>query len=205
KVPAGLESTDTTHFSILDHQGNAVSLTYTLNWEFGSGVVVEGAGFILNNQMDDFSAKPGIKNKFGVVGNMRNAIAPGKRMLSSMTPTILLKENKPALIIGTPGGSTIFTSVFQVILNLYDYEMPLQDAVDATRFHHQLPDAFVLRHDQRPVAEQTTRELEKMGYTVEPNSWGDLGDIAAIAVQDNRVSAASDSRGRGISLVIPPQ
>lgn len=203
KVPAGLESADTTHFSVLDHQGNAVSLTYTLNWEFGSGVVVDGAGFVLNNQMDDFSAKPGVKNKFGVVGNTRNAIAPGKRMLSSMTPTILLKENKPALIIGTPGGSTIFTSVFQVILNLYDYDMPLQEAVDATRFHHQLPDAYILRHDRRPVVTQTTRELEKMGYTVEPNSWGDLGDIAAIAVRDNRVSAASDSRGRGVSLVIP--
>lgn len=205
EVPAGLESTDTTHFSILDHQGNAVSLTYTLNWEFGSGVVVDEAGFVLNNQMDDFSAKPGVKNKFGVVGNTRNSIAPGKRMLSSMTPTIVLKENKPALIIGTPGGSTIFTSVFQVILNLYDYAMPLQQAVNATRFHHQLPDAYVLRHDQRPIAAHTARELKKMGYTVEPNSWGDLGDIAAIAVQDKRVFAASDSRGRGVSLLIPEQ
>ncbi len=102
-VPAGLESTDTTHFSILDKDGNAVAITYTLNWEFGSGVVVEGAGFVLNNEMDDFSAKPGVKNKFGVIGSARNAIAPGKRMLSSMTPTILLKQGRPALILGTPG------------------------------------------------------------------------------------------------------
>ena len=126
QVRAGLEPTDTTHFSVLDALGNAVSLTYTLNWEFGSGEVVEGAGFVLNNEMDDFSAKPGVKNKFGVIGSTRNAIEPGKRMLSSMTPTILLKGDKPALVIGTPGGSTIFTSVFQVILNLYDYAMPLR-------------------------------------------------------------------------------
>lgn len=202
-VAAGLESVDTTHFSILDHHGNAVSLTYTLNWEFGSGVVVDGAGFVLNNEMDDFSVKPGVKNKFGVIGNTHNAIEPGKRMLSSMTPTILLKENKPVLILGTPGGSTIFTSVFQVILNLYDYGMPLQQAIDATRFHHQLPDALVLRHDQRPVPAQTTLGLEKMGYTVEPNSWGDLGNITAIQVNEKSVHAASDVRGRGVALVIP--
>jgi gamma-glutamyltranspeptidase/glutathione hydrolase len=119
-VPPGLESSETTQLSVLDAQGNAVSLSYTLNWEFGSGVVVEGAGFVLNNQMDDFSAKPGVKNKFGVVGNTRNAIEPGKRMLSSMTPTILLRDGRPALVIGTSGGSTIFTSVLQVILNSYD-------------------------------------------------------------------------------------
>ena len=202
-VSAGLESVDTTHFSILDHHGNAVSLTYTLNWEFGSGVVVDGAGFVLNNEMDDFSVKPGVKNKFGVVGNTHNAIAPGKRMLSSMTPTILLKEGKPTLILGTPGGSTIFTSVFQVILNLYDYQMPLQQAVNVTRFHHQLPDATLLRHDQRPIDTQTKQALEKMGYTVQANSWGDLGDIAAIQVNDKRVLAASDNRGRGVALLIP--
>ncbi|MEQ9463280.1 MAG: gamma-glutamyltransferase [Haliea sp.] len=198
-VPPGLESPDTTHFSIIDGEGNAVALTYTLNWEFGSGVVVEGAGFLLNNEMDDFSAKPGVPNAFGVVGNERNAIAPGKRMLSSMTPTMLLQGGKPALVIGTPGGSTIFTSVFQVILNLYDFDMPLQAAVDATRFHHQLPEAWLLRHDQRPIDASVRQGLEKMGYAVEPNDWGALGDIQAILLSGAGLEAAADSRGRGVA------
>lgn len=196
-VPAGLESSDTTHFSILDGSGNAVSLTYTLNWEFGSGVVVAGAGYLLNNQMDDFSAKVGVPNKFGVVGSARNEIQPGKRMLSSMSPTILLRDGEPALVIGTPGGSTIFTSVYQVILNLYDFDMPLQQAVDALRFHHQLPEAALLRHDHRDIPQTTRQLLEKLGYTVEMNSWGDLGDIQAVSVADEVVSAAADARGRG--------
>ena len=197
EVLPGLESSDTIHFSVLDGQGNAVSLTYTLNWEFGSGVVVKGAGFLLNDQMDDFSAKVGVPNKFGVIGGARNAIEPGKRMLSSMSPTILLRDDKPSLVIGTPGGSTIFTSVFQVILNLYDYGMPLQEAVDATRYHHQLPAAYVLRHDQREIPAQTSSKLTAMGYTVEQNSWGDLGDIQAIMIDQGTVQAAADSRGRG--------
>lgn len=201
-VKAGLESTDTTHFSVLDKDGNAVAITTTLNWEFGSGVVVEGAGFLLNNEMDDFSAKVGAKNKFGVIGNARNAIEPGKRMLSSMTPTILLKNGKPALIIGTPGGSTIFTSVYQVILNIYDHGMPLQDAIDATRYHHQLPDAFLIRHDQREIPTQTAKGLTAMGYTVEPNSWGNLGNIQAIKVDGGTVQAASDKRGRGRAILL---
>lgn len=198
-VPPGLESPNTTHFSILDDDGNAVALTYTLNLGFGSGVVVEGAGFLLNNEMDDFSAKPGVPNAFGVIGNQRNAIAPGKRMLSSMTPTILLQDGKPTLVVGTPGGSTIFTSVFQVILNLYDFNMPLQTAVDSTRFHHQLPEAYLLRHDQRQIDTGVRLSLEKMGYTVEPNAWGNLGDIQAIRVTTDGVEAAADSRGRGIA------
>lgn len=202
KVKAGLESTDTTHFSILDKDGNAVAITTTLNWEFGSGVVVEGAGFVLNNEMDDFSAKVGVKNKFGVIGNARNAIEPGKRMLSSMTPTILLKNGRPALVIGTEGGSTIFTSVYQVMLNLYDYTMPLQAAVNANRYHHQLPDALLIRHDQRLIPSQTSETLTHMGYTVEANSWGNLGDIQAIKIEGGVVEAASDNRGRGASLLI---
>lgn len=202
-VPPGLESADTTHFSILDQQGNAVALTYTLNWEFGSGVVVEGAGFLLNNEMDDFSAKPGVANAFGVVGNDRNAIEPGKRMLSSMTPTILLAEGEPAVIVGTPGGSTIFTTVFQVILNLFDFGMAPQAAVDATRFHHQLPQALLLRHDQRQIPEETRAALSDMGYQVEANSWGNLGDAQLIRIDNGQVSAAADSRGRGVARVIP--
>ena len=200
-VTAGLEPTETTHFSIVDDQGNAVSLTYTLNWDFGSGVVVEGAGFLMNNEMDDFSAKPGVPNKFGVIGNDNNAIGPNKRMLSSMTPTLLLQDEAPGLVIGTPGGSTIFTSVFQVILNLYDYQMPLQAAVDATRYHHQLPAQLVIRHDQRDIPVETKQGLEAMGYRVEPNSWGNLGDIQAIQRTSAGLRAASDSRGRGVAQV----
>lgn len=195
-------SVDTTHFSILDGKGNAVSLTYTLNWEFGSGVVVEGAGYLLNNQMDDFSAKPGVPNAFGVIGNERNAIAPGKRMLSSMSPTILLREGRPELVIGTPGGSTIFTSIFQVILNLYDFDMPLQQAVDALRFHHQLPQAKLVRHDQRQIPEGTQQVLERLGYQVQANDWGDLGDIQAVFVTGGGVEASADSRGRGSAVVL---
>jgi len=198
----GLESHQTTHFSILDRQGNAVALTYTLNWEFGSGVVVAGAGFLLNNQMDDFSAKVGVPNKFGVVGNDRNAIAPGKRMLSSMTPTIFLENGGAALVLGTPGGSTIFTSIYQVILNIYQHGMPLQAAVDATRFHHQLPDARLIRHDRRELPKATAGELESMGYTLEANSWGDLGDIQAIMRSGGETRAVSDSRGRGTARVL---
>ncbi|WP_238946924.1 gamma-glutamyltransferase [Seongchinamella unica] len=201
-VAAGLESADTTHFSVLDGEGNAVSLTYTLNWEFGSGVVVSGAGYLLNNQMDDFSAKVGVPNKFGVIGNDRNAIEPGKRMLSSMTPTILLRDGQPALVLGTPGGSTIFTSVFQVILNVYDFSMPLEQAVDVLRFHHQLPAARLIRHDQREVPATTVAGLEALGYTVQANSWGNLGDVQAIAVNAGKVSAAADARGRGVARTV---
>ena len=201
-VAAGLESTDTSHFSILDQHGNAVAITYTLNWEFGSGVVVEGAGFVLNNQMDDFSAKVGVKNKYGVIGSTRNAIAPHKRMLSSMTPTILLKDGEPALILGTRGGSTIFTSMMQVILNLYDYAMPLQASVDATRFHHQLPDALVIRHDPREIPKQTVTQLRELGYVVQDNSWGNMGDVHAIKIDADKVEAASDIRGNGEARLI---
>ena len=201
-VVPGLEPTHTTHFSILDKDGNAVAVTSTLNWDFGSGVVVEGAGFLMNNEMDDFSAKAGVKNEWGVVGGLRNAIAPGKRMLSSMTPTILLKDEQAALILGTMGGSTIFTSVFQVILNVYDYNMPLQDAVNSNRYHHQLPDAFLIRHDPREIPQQTSDALTKMGYSVQANSWGVLGDVQAIKIEGGVVEAASDNRGRGASLLI---
>ena len=208
-VPPGLESSDTTHFSILDGDGNAIALTYTLNWSFGNGVVVEGAGFLLNNEMDDFAAKAGVANAFGVVGSAANAIAGGKRMLSSMTPTLALRDGRIALVVGTPGGSTIFTSVFQTLLNLYDFAMPAREAVAATRFHHQLPAARVLRHDQRPIAADTRRALEAFGYEVRPNSWGNLGDVQLITVRDGVIDAAADPRGRGESrvfaLAAPPR
>jgi len=203
-VKPGLESVDTTHFSIIDGAGNAVALTYTLNWEFGSGVVVAGAGFLLNNQMDDFSAKPGVPNKFGVIGGDMNAIAPGKRMLSSMTPTILLRDERPVAVLGTPGGSTIFTSIFQVLLNVYDFDMGAEQAVAATRFHHQLPAAKLIRYDKdRELSPQLRDRLRRYGYEVEPNSWGNLGAVQlVIRNPQGLLDAASDPRGRGRAEVI---
>lgn len=208
-VKPGLESVDTTHFSIMDGDGNGASLTYTQNWDFGSGIVVEGAGFLLNDQMDDFAAKPGVPNAFGVIGGTMNAIEPGKRMLSSMSPSILLRDDKPVMVIGTPGGSTIFTSVMQVILNVYDFDMSALDAVSATRFHHQLPAALEIRYDaHREIPGALREKLKGYGYTLVPNSWGDLGDVQLILRDDNgRLQAASDPRGRGQARVVelPPQ
>ncbi len=193
------ESPQTTHFSVLDGEGNSAALTYTQNWEFGSGVVVEGAGFLLNNQMNDFSAKPGVPNAFGVIGRDMNAIAPGKRMLSSMSPTLLLRDGDTAAVLGTPGGSTIFTSVLQVLLNVLDFGMSAEQAVAATRFHHQLPADRLIRHDPgRGVDPRVLARLQAMGYQVEPNSWGALGDVQLITVDaDGLVQAAADPRGRG--------
>ena len=127
----------------------------------------------------------------------------GVSMLSSMSPTILLKDEKPALVIGASGGSTIFTSILQVILNVYDYAMPLQAAVDATRYHHQLPDAYLIRHDPREVPADLTQELEAFGYSVETNSWGALGRVEAIRIDGDKVEAASDVRGFGDTRIIP--
>ena len=135
--PADYESDETTHFSIVDRHGNCVANTYTINFSYGSGIVVKGGGFFLNNEMDDFSSKPGVPNGFGLIGGEANAIQAGKRPLSSMTPVIILKEGKPWLITGSPGGSRIITTVLQVILNVIDYDMNIQEAVSAPRFHHQ--------------------------------------------------------------------
>ncbi|PKM19977.1 MAG: gamma-glutamyltransferase [Gammaproteobacteria bacterium HGW-Gammaproteobacteria-15] len=201
-VKPGLEGYHTTHFSVLDKDGNAVSNTYTLNLDFGSGVVVEGAGFLLNNEMDDFSAKAGVPNAFGVVGSDANAIAPGKRMLSSMTPSLLLKDGKVELVIGTPGGSTIFTSIFQVMTNLYDYQLPLSDAVAAPRFHHQLlPKDQITMEPYAPLSTAVQDELKAKGYQLVTQGWN-LGDIQAIQVLDGKVTAAADPRSRGVAKVI---
>jgi len=196
------EPRETTHYSILDAAGNAISLTYTLNGSFGSGVVVEGAGFLLNNEMDDFSTKPGQPNLYGVVGGTANAIAPGKRMLSSMTPTLLVKDDQVRGIYGTPGGSTIFTAVFQTLINLKDFGMSAEQAVSAARFHHQLlpPNVIIYSRCCR-LAPETVSELRTMGYRVDPSSW-EFGDMQIIDIKDNgEVSAASDVRGRGESRV----
>ena len=197
----GLETHDTTHYSVLDQWGNAISNTYTLNLGFGSGVVVEGAGFLLNDEMDDFSVKAGVPNVFGVVGSKANEIQPGKRMLSSMTPTILLKDDKVAMVIGTPGGSTIFTSVFQTILNILDFGMTPLDATDAARFHHQLlPPDLIFLGPSRPLPEETLAALGDRGYrTMKPF---DFGDVQVIYDDGDTVEAASDPRNRGESRVI---
>jgi len=197
----GLEAHDTTHYSILDQWGNAVSNTYTLNLGFGSGVVVTGAGFLLNDEMDDFSIKAGVPNAYGVIGSKANEIEPGKRMLSSMTPTILLRDGKVAMVLGTPGGSTIFTSVFQVILNVLDFGMSPLDAAGAARFHHQLlpPDLIITQRDS-PLPEETLSVLGDRGYKI--RSIYNFGDIQMIYDDGKDVQAASDPRNRGESRVI---
>ncbi|BDM24816.1 MULTISPECIES: gamma-glutamyltransferase [Pseudomonas] len=202
KVKPGLEPHQTTHFSIVDKQGNAVSNTYTLNLDYGSGVVVKGAGFLLNDEMDDFSAKPGAANAFGVVGGDANAIAPGKRMLSSMSPSLMTRDGKVELVIGTPGGSRIFTSIFQVMNNLYDYGMPLEKAVAAQRVHHQLlPKDTIYFDSYAPLTGPVADELKKMGYVLEDQGW-EMGDIQAIRVNGAQLETASDPRGRGVGMIV---
>lgn len=187
------ESEETTHFNIVDAQGNAVAVTTTLNDSYGSRVVVGGAGFILNNEMDDFSAKPGAPNLYGAIGGKANAIAPGKRPLSSMTPTIISENGQLSLVVGTPGGTTIPTSVFQVILNVYIFDLPLLDAVHQKRFHHQwLPDAIQIEEGGLP--EEVVGRLEQMGHTVKTRS--PIGRVEAILRQaDGKLRAVADNRG----------
>jgi gamma-glutamyltranspeptidase / glutathione hydrolase len=186
------EPTETTHFSIIDPAGNAISLTTTLNSPYGSKVWVAGAGYLLNNEMDDFSAKPGVPNIFGLVGNEANAIAPRKRMLSSMTPTIVDKGGKVYLVLGTPGGATITTSVFQVILDVIDHGMSLQEAVDRKRFHHQwLPDEVAIEDSAFTLA--AWQALRALGHNVcvrEP-----IGRVDAIRIrEDGKLEGAADHR-----------
>lgn len=203
KIRPGLtESEQTTHFSILDQYGNAVSNTTTINLSFGSGVVVEGAGFLLNNEMDDFSVKAGVPNFFGAVGGVANEIQPFKRMLSSMSPTIVLKDGDVKLVTGAPGGTTIITSVYQSILNTLEFNMSAQDAVDAPRFHHQLLPKDEIRHHQG-LEQSVIEELTEMGYAVKERRFGDL---QLIHVKEEGVEAASESHGRGkaqVSAVTP--
>lgn len=202
KVRPGLEPHQTTHFSIVDKQGNAVSNTYTLNWDYGSGMVVKGAGFLLNDEMDDFSSKPGVANAFGVVGGDANAIEPGKRMLSSMSPSLVTRDGQVTLVLGTPGGSRIFTSIFQVLNNLYDYDLPLDKAVAAQRVHHQLlPKDTIYFDAYAPLTGEVAQELKKMGYTLEDQGW-EMGDVQAIRVSGGKLETASDPRGRGVGQVV---
>ncbi len=201
-VHPGLESYHTTHYSIIDRWGNSVANTYTINWDFGTGVVVEGAGFLLNNEMDDFSAKPGVPNIYGVVGNTANEIQPGKRPLSSMSPTMLLRNGQVEMVLGTPGGSTIFTSVFQTIVNVLDFGMTLEDAVGVTRFHHQLlPVDLVTYSPKVPLPPETISALGDRGYRAEPHFFA-FGDVQVILRDGDDIQAASDPRRRGESRVL---
>jgi len=190
-IPA-VESEETTHLSIIDKDGNAVAVTTTLNNSYGSKTVVGGAGFILNDEMDDFSIKPGVPNMYGAVGGEANAIMPGKRMLSSMTPTLVLKDGMPYLVIGTPGGTTICTSVFQTIVNIIDFNMSTEDAVWKPKFHHQwLPDEVDLEKD---FPDATRKALEGMGYKIVERSG--IGRTEVIKVLPNKkFEAVADNRG----------
>ncbi|MEM5342073.1 gamma-glutamyltransferase [Paraburkholderia azotifigens] len=206
-VVAGLgmsmpEKAETTHFSVVDKWGNAVSNTYTINGYFGSGVVAEGTGIVLNDEMDDFASKPGVPNMFGVVGSDANSIEPKKRPLSSMTPTIMTKDGKVSLVIGTPGGSRIFTSIFQVINNVYDFNMPLKEAVGAMRFHHQLlPPNTIFWEPYAPIDGDLAKQVEAKGYKLKAQDFN--GDIQAIKIDGETPDAVSDPRGRGVTRVIP--
>jgi gamma-glutamyltranspeptidase/glutathione hydrolase len=188
------ESDETTHLSIIDAEGNAVAITTTLNGSYGSRTVVSGAGFLLNNEMDDFSVKPGIPNMYGAVGAEANAIFPGKRMLSSMTPTIVLKNNQPYLVVGTPGGTTIPTSIIQSLVNMIDFKMSPEDAVNLPKFHHQwLPDEIRVEKDFNPG---TIQQLEAMGYKVVKKE--SIGQVELIEInfgKTRKITAIADKRG----------
>lgn len=195
----GYESNETTHYSVVDKEGNAVSITTTLNGGFGSKVVVQGGGFLMNNEMDDFSIKAGVPNMFGLIGNKANEIAPGKRMLSSMTPTIVEKDGKLFMVVGTPGGSTIITSVFQTILNVLEHGMTMQQSVNALKFHHQwLPDNTT--YEKNAFSEATLNNLKAKGYTMAPMS-GSLGRMDCIMLRpDGKLEGGSDPRGDNTSV-----
>ena len=189
---------ETTHFSIVDKFGNAVSITTTINGSYGSKVVVDGAGFLLNNEMDDFSIKPGFPNMFGLTGGEVNAIEGNKRMLSSMTPTIIEKEGKLFMVLGTPGGSTIITSVFQTILNVIDYKMTMQEAVDSKKFHHQwLPDLIVI--EKKTINNDIKDALIQMGHKF--NERTSIGRMDCILVNEaGKLEGAADKRGDNIAI-----
>ena len=190
--PAGTEHDQTTHFSVVDAEGNAVAITYTLNGGYGNGITVPGLGFLLNNEMDDFAAKPGTPNMFGLVQGEANAIAPGKRPLSSMTPTIVVKDGKLFMTAGAPGGSRISTAVAEVILNVIDFGLNVQDAVDAPRIHHQwLPDKLYL---ERGISPDTVALLKSRGYDVDYSPGVVLAQVAAIVNDGGWLQGGSDGR-----------
>jgi gamma-glutamyltranspeptidase/glutathione hydrolase len=199
-VQPGRPKMHTTHYSIVDKWGNAVANTYTLNNPYGSGVIVRGAGFALNDEMDDFATVPGQPNSLGVIGGTANEVAPGKRPLSSMSPTIVVKDGMPAMVIGTPGGSRIFTAIYQVLTNMYDYNMDVEQAVGNRRFHHQLPQGNVIEGEPyAPIPDALKVELVSRGYTVTTN-WFDT-DVQAIQIINGTPKPIADPRGHGEGLI----
>jgi gamma-glutamyltranspeptidase/glutathione hydrolase len=190
---SGYESDETTHYSIVDRDGNAVAITTTLNGSFGSKIFVNGAGFLLNNEMDDFSAKPGVPNMYGLLGGKANSIQPNKRMLSAMTPTIVEKDGKLYMVVGTPGGSTIITSVFQTILNVIEFDQDMQQAVASKRFHHQwLPDN--VQAERGAFDPVTEAKLAEKGYKIIPS--GGIGRVDAILItKSGSLEGGADPRG----------
>ena len=189
------ESEETTHYSIVDPMGNAVAVTTTLNGSYGSKVFVEEGGYFLNNEMDDFSSKPGVPNMFGLIGGKANAIAPQKRMLSAMTPTIVERNGKLAMVVGTPGGSTIITSVLQTLLNVFEYNMDIQTAVSTPRFHHQwLPDVVIF--EPNLFSQSLMDSLQKKGYDIKEQYSRIIGRVDAILIsEDMSLSTGADPRG----------
>ncbi len=205
QIPTGtIESTETTHYSVYDVEGNAVSVTTTINSGFGSKIVVDGAGFLLNNEMDDFSAKPGEPNQFGLLGAEANSIQPGKRMLSAMTPTIVLKDGQPFIITGSPGGSTIITVVLQVLINVIDFNMNIQEAVNSPRIHHQwMPDIIYL--EEFAVSKDVKYNLEEMGYKFgdRNHAFRVLGSAQSILIDNenrNIYGAPDPRRGKAAAV-----
>ncbi|HLA53797.1 MAG TPA: gamma-glutamyltransferase, partial [Flavitalea sp.] len=185
------ESKETTHLSVMDAEGNAVAVTTTLNNGYGSRTVVGGAGFLMNDEMDDFSSKPGAPNIYGAVGGEANAIVPKKRMLSSMCPTIVLKDGKPFLVLGTPGGTTIPTSVFQTIVDLLDFNLSVSDAVNLPKFHHQwLPDNITV---EKAFPDSTRQLLIGMGYELEEVN--EIGRTEVIRLDNGNMEGVGDNRG----------
>lgn len=196
------ESEETTHYSILDSMGNAVAVTTTLNGSYGSKVFVESGGYFLNNEMDDFSSKPGVPNMFGLIGGKANAIAPEKRMLSAMTPTIVEKNGKLSMIVGTPGGSTIITSVLQTILNVYEFGMDMQEAVSAPRFHHQwLPDVVIF--EPKRFDSMFIHKLQAKEYGIKEEYTRIIGRVDAIHIsEENEISTGADPRGDDAAVLL---
>jgi len=192
---AGYESEETTHLSVADKEGNVVAITTTLNNSYGSRTVVGGAGFFMNDEMDDFSVKPGVPNMYGAIGGIANSIEPGKRMLSSMTPTLVLKDDKPYLVVGTPGGTTIPTSVFQTLVNILEFNLSTDDAVNKPKFHHQwLPDTLNL---EKGFPEDVKMKLRSMGHYVKER--GGIGRTEVIKLTYTngkmKIEAVADNRG----------
>jgi len=195
--PNKYESPDTTHFSVMDAAGNVVSNTYTLNHNYGSGITIPGTGILLNNTMDDFSAKPGSPNSYGLIGGKANAIEANKRPLSSMTPTIVLKDGEPYIATGTPGGSKIITAVFQQLVNVLNYKLNIAEATNAPRVHHQWqPDILYV---ERNTPSDTIKLLKAQGYTVEVSS--SLGSLQSIMKHNGVFLGAADPRRPGSAAI----